>query len=234
MKGTQHPARIIGYVRVSTEDQKLGPEAQAEAIRSWCERHDAELVAMFSDLGVSGGAPLEKRVELLKAIDALKEHNADGLLVAKRDRIARDVMIAAMIERLVERAGAKVISADGTGNGDTPEAQLMRNMISAFADYERALIRARTKAALAVKKSRGERTGQIPYGFRLAVDGVSLKADLDEQAVIEDVMELRAKGLTYKMISEELERRGIPARGEKWHITSVRRIVVREAIHPGE
>ena len=164
MSGSHSPTSIIGYIRVSTEDQKLGPEAQAEALKSWCSRHNAELVAVFSDLGVSGGAPLEKRTELLKAVDALKESKADGLLVAKRDRIARDVMIAAMIERLVERAGAKVISADGTGNGDTPEAQLMRNMISAFADYERALIRARTKAALAVKKSRGERTGQIPYG----------------------------------------------------------------------
>jgi len=56
----------------------------------------------------------------------------------------------------------------GVGNGNGPEAQLMRTMIDAFAAYERALIRARTKAALAAKAARGERTSlHAPYGWRV-------------------------------------------------------------------
>ena len=74
--------------------------------------------------------------------------------------LARDVVVSGMVERLVERVGGKVLSADGTGNGDGPEHALPRNIVAAFAEYERALIRARTRAALAVKRARSERVGQ--------------------------------------------------------------------------
>jgi hypothetical protein len=69
--------------------------------------------------------------------------------VAKRDRLARDVLTAALVERLCERAGARAQSADGVGNEAGSEAQLMRNMVAAFAMYERALTGAQD-AALAV------------------------------------------------------------------------------------
>ena len=65
----------------------------------------------------------------MEAIDALADRKAGILLVAKRDRLARDVMYAAMVERLVERNGAKVQSSDGIGNGNTPEAILMKNIM---------------------------------------------------------------------------------------------------------
>ena len=72
--------------------------------------------------------------------------------------LARDVVVSGMVDRLVERVGGKVLSADG--NGDGPEHALRRNIVAAFAEYERALIRARTRAALAVKRARSERVGQ--------------------------------------------------------------------------
>jgi DNA invertase Pin-like site-specific DNA recombinase len=229
MKRTYSPERVVGYVRASTEEQHLGPDAQRRALQSWCERHGATLIAVFSDLGVSGAAPLEKRLGLLTALDALKREQAGVLLVAKRDRIARDVIISAMVERLAERNGAAITSADGNGNGATPEAQLMRNMIAAFADYERQLIRARTRAALGVKKARGERVGQIPFGSKLAADGVRLEMCFEEQAVIDDITWERRHGKTLKQITELLNTRGVRARGSRWHITSVRHILLRVA-----
>ena len=157
-----HPARAIAYMRCSTNRQDLSPETQREAIRSWAKRNDVTVVAWHFDKGVSGGAALEKRPELVAAIDAVKRESAGLLVVAKRDRLARDVLTAALVERLCERHGARVQSADGTGNGDGPEAQLLRGVIDVFAQYERAIIRSRTKAALAVKKANGERVGGIP------------------------------------------------------------------------
>jgi DNA invertase Pin-like site-specific DNA recombinase len=72
-----------------------------------------------------------------------------------------------MVERLVERAGARVCTADGIAAGESPEALLMRRIVDAFAEYERLAIQARTKAALAVKRSRRERISrQPPYGWR--------------------------------------------------------------------
>src|SRR5262245_56508302 len=79
-------------------------------------------------------------------------------VAVRRDRMGRDAMAAAMIERLTEKAGARVQTCDGAGEGDTPEAVLLRTMIDAFAQYELALIRGRTKLGLARKRARGEKT----------------------------------------------------------------------------
>lgn len=222
--------RVVGYVRVSTDEQSLGPAAQRTALERWCRDRGATLVAVFDDPGVSGAAPLERRTGLLGAVDALGRLNAGVLLVAKRDRLARDVVIAAMIERLAERVGARVASADGTGNGDGPADQLMRHLIDSFAEYERAMIGARTRAAMAVKRTRGERTSRwAPFGFALAADGVHLKPDAKEQQVIALVKRLRARGLSIRAIADRLNVKRCPARGAKWHKTSVERLLGRAA-----
>ena len=155
-------ANAIAYIRCSTSRQDLSPVAQRAAIEDWARRKGASIAAWYEDIGVSGGTELEKRPGLLAATEALRTESAEVLVVAKRDRLARDVLVSALVERLCERQGARIFSADGAGNGEGPEAQLMRTMIDAFAAYERALIRARTKAALAAKKARGERVGGIP------------------------------------------------------------------------
>lgn len=217
--------RAIGYIRVSTEDQNLGPGAQRKAIEEWCERNGAEMVQVFEDHGVSGGVDLEKRLQLLAAIDSLKPLGASVLVVAKRDRLARDVLYSAMIERLVQKQKAVIASADNVGNGDGPEAQMIRGIVDVFAAYERAIIRARTKAALQVKKSRKERTGSVPYGFQLAKDGVHLEPNPAEQEILSIVSELRGRGMTLRAIAAALEERGFTPRGEgKWHPQTVSNI----------
>lgn len=216
--------RAIGYLRVSTSEQALGPEAQRAAIESWAARAGVEIVSWHADLGVSGGAAIEDRPALLAALAALEEQGAGVLAVAKRDRLARDVMAAAMIERLAERAGARVASAAGEGTeGDDPASVLMRSMIDAFAQYERAMIRARTRAALAVKKQRGERVGHAPIGKQVAADGRTLEVRAEEARAIELMRALRAEGLTLREIAEELTSRGVTPRGSRWHATTIQR-----------
>ncbi len=228
MKRQLNPNKVIAYVRASTNEQRLGPEAQEKAIRDWCKVNKVKLIRTFSDLGVSGGVSLEKRPGLMDAINALRSEDAGVLLICKRDRIARDVIIAAMTERVVEKQGARIKSVDGNGNGESPEALLMRRMIDAFAEYERAIIRARTKAALAVKRSKGEFIGEVPFGFSLARDGIKLKKNHEEQKTIKRVFILKSEGHTYNKIVQILNSKKIPARGRCWHVTSVRRIFIRE------
>ena len=148
------------------------------------------------------------------------------LLVATRDRLARDVGKAAMIEQLAARVGAEVTSAAGEGEGTDPAAALMRTMVDAFAQYERALIGARTKAAMAVKKAKGERVGAIPYGYQLAADGVQLVPHEGEQAVVAVIRELGAAGLSLRAIAGELEARALlPRSGGRWYATQVARVL---------
>jgi DNA invertase Pin-like site-specific DNA recombinase len=90
--------QVIGYVRVSTDDQSLSVDAQHQALARWCQAHQAPLVAVYEDVGVSGGAPLEKRAGLLNALNALTRGRV--LLVVRRDRLARDTLTAAMCEKI--------------------------------------------------------------------------------------------------------------------------------------
>jgi DNA invertase Pin-like site-specific DNA recombinase len=225
------PKKAIGYIRVSTEDQNLGPQAQKEALSKWCKANDVELISVYTDYGISGGAELDKRPSLMQAIDALTDKKSGIFLVAKRDRLARDTMYAAMIERLVERNGAKIQSADGVGNGDGPESILMKSIIDAFAQYERAIIRSRTKAALNVKKSKKERTGQIPYGWKLSDDGIHVEPHKEEQKIIKTAHSLRNEGLTLQAIGEALTKRGMFPRDKKsfWYPQTISNLLKAEA-----
>jgi len=216
--------KAIGYVRVSTDKQDLGPEAQRVELERWCKANGAELESVHQDLGVSGGAQLDKRPGLLAAIDALTKGSI--LLIAKRDRLARDPIVSAMAERLAMRKGASVVSCDGAGNGDDPTSVLMRRIIDAFAEYERLLIGARTKAALAVKRKRGEAWNHTPFGYRR--EGNALIPDPDAQEAIRLIHELRAGGMSYRAIAGELVRRGVPTqRGGKWEAMTVRKVALR-------
>lgn len=226
---TASPRTAVAYLRVSTDEQHLGPDAQRAAITAWATREGVSVVAWCCDAGVSGAAAIADRPELLAALAALREHGAGVLAVAKRDRLARDVMAAAMIDRMVVDAGARVVSAAGEGtDSDDPSAVLMRRMVDAFAEYERALIAARTRAALAVKRSRGEATSHAPFGFR-AVDGV-LVADEAEQAVIAQVRAARARGMTVRAICDELRAAGIVSRkGKPLAVSAVGELVANHA-----
>lgn len=219
----------VGYVRVSTDDQSLGPEAQRASIEAWAAREGVQIASWHVDAGVSGASPIEERPALCGALAALREHGAGLLVVAKRDRIARDVVVAALVERAAGAARARVVSVDGVGNGDSPADAFMRTVIDGAAAYERALIRARTKAALGVKRARGERAGEVPYGFRLAADGVRLEADDAEQGVLAAVRELRAAGLSHRAIVGALAARGLVSRaGRPFGQTQVCRMLARE------
>jgi site-specific DNA recombinase len=204
------PRHVIGYIRVSSDEQHLSVEAQHADLEQWCCARGVPLIAVYTDVGMSGGAPLEKRPGLLAALSALTRGGA--LLVVRRDRLARDTFAAAMAERLARKAGAMILTVSGAGDGCTPEALLMRTIIDAFAQYERALIALRTKAGLARKRAHGERVGEVPYGKQLAPDGVHLIDHPVEQAVIATVCALRGDGLSYRAIAAAVNRRGMTNR----------------------
>lgn len=201
------PRRAIAYLRVSTdrETQALGIAAQRTALESWAVRDGIEIAAWFIE-EVSGGASLEKRPVLLEAIAALNDHKAGLLVVQRLDRFSRDPLSAAMAEIEVAKFGARVVTADGVGNGDDPGSRLMKDIGLAAARFERAMIAARTKAAMQVKKARGQSTGTAPYGWRVGEDGKSLVADENEQAVLVRLRGLRANGWSYRAIREEVTR----------------------------
>jgi DNA invertase Pin-like site-specific DNA recombinase len=222
------------YGRVSSEDQResgAGIAAGSDACRAFALRQGWEVGGEFTDEGVSGATGLDKRPALLEAITAMRK--GDMLLVAKRDRLGRDPIAVAMIEAAVKRKGGRVVSAAGEGTeSDDPTAILMRRIVDAFSEYERLIIKARTKAGMQAKRRRGERVGQLPYGADVGADGVRLVENEGELAAVAVVYELRGRGLSLQAVAEKLNEMGIPTKkeGARWHTTQVFRLLKRTAV----
>jgi DNA invertase Pin-like site-specific DNA recombinase len=231
----------IGYLRVSTDEQaerKNGLEAQEDAIRAKCKRDSVEVVGLFMDPGIGGTTSLGKRPGLMAAVDSLER--GDVLVVAKRDRLGRDPLVVAMIEAAVEHKGAKVMSAAGEGtDGNEPGDVLMRRMVDAFAEYERLILRARTKAALRAKSDRGEQIGRPPFGWKpdakeLAArkaavarrekspPAVHLVESAREQAVLHEIESMRREGATWREIAREIGPH--PRTGKPWSHSQLLRL----------
>lgn len=84
-----------------------------------------------------------------------------------------------------------------------------------------------------MKRSRGERTGDVPFGHSLAEDGVHLVEVEEEQATIREVRNLAGQGLTLRAICERLASMGLRPRSGAWHSTKVARILRRDALGGG-
>jgi hypothetical protein len=108
----------------------------------------------------------------------------------------------------------------------SPEGAWTREALDLGRAYQRAIIRSRTRAALAAKKARGERVGTLPYGFRLAADGLHVEADAAEQEILASVRHLAEEGLSQRAIVAHLAGRGVVGRkGAPLQQTQVARIL---------
>lgn len=197
--------RAVGHVRVSSGEQVvsgLGLTAQRTIIRAEAARRGLTLVAITSDEGISGAAPLAKRPGLTEALDLLQAGKASVLIVAKLDRATRSLSGLVELLALAGRSGWQFIAIDLNIDTTTPIGRAMVLIAGVFAELERSLAGARTKDALAVKKAMGFRLGRpvsLPQASRLRV------------------AELRAAGLTLWEVAAHLEAEGVPtARGGRW------------------
>jgi DNA invertase Pin-like site-specific DNA recombinase len=120
------PHVAVAYLRASTDEQRLSPQAQRACIKAWAARERVRVAAWHVDRGVCSVAPFAERPALSAALGALRTHRAGLLVVARRDRIARDVVLAAQLERDAALAGARLVSAAGEGNGDSPADAFLR------------------------------------------------------------------------------------------------------------
>lgn len=223
--------KAIAYVRVSTDQQAdsgAGLAAQRAAIDAYAKRAGLTIVATFEDAGISGAAGLEDRPGLAAAVGFLKR--GDTLIVGKRDRLGRDTFNVMLIEKAVAKRGATVVSADGVGNGDGAADVFMRSVMDAAAQFERGLIAARTKSAMAAKRAAGERIGEVPYGWCLDADG-RLVEDADEQEVLQLIRECRAEGVSLRKIAAVLTGKGYVTKKGKasWSHSTVQSILERAA-----
>lgn len=229
--------KLIGYVRVSTEDQGTsgnGLEAQREALKRFAAENGCELVAIVEEVA-SGKLGLDARPVLNAAVKrALKE--GATLAVSKLDRLSRQ---AAFIMNLMNTNLHFVVAQFGFGVDE-----FMIHIYAVLGEKERKMIGQRTKDALAVLKAQGIKLGNprkedgydAEGNLRLGVASAAAKggeataerADAFAERMRSTVVMMKKAGMSHSAIARQLNESGTKtARGGAWGTTTVSNLVAR-------
>jgi len=160
--------QLIGYARVSTDEQALygyGLDAQESKCREHARRVGAEMV-VIRDEGISGKAL--DRPGLMRALTRIAAGEADGLVVAKLDRLTRSVIDFAMLLEWFTVADALLVALDFDLDTSTPSGRLVATIMSAVAEWERGVIAQRTREGLAAARAQGRPVGRPAVPDELA------------------------------------------------------------------
>ncbi|MCP4573277.1 MAG: recombinase family protein [bacterium] len=222
--------RIIGYIRVSTEDQAregVSLENQVSRLRAYCALHGHELITIYEDRGFSGRDL--SRLGAQAALEALERGDADGLLVTHLDRLSRSLRDFLYLVDTHFGPGCKfsLLCIDNQIDTSTPTGRMIASVLATVAQWQREEDVERVKRALAHKKSKGERVGSVPWGFRLAGDGTTLTPNREELAIMAYALDLRRDGRTLRAIAEKLKLAGHRnrRRSTTWNAKTISRIV---------
>src|SRR5439155_8894668 len=106
--------KVVGYVRVSLDcsiADLLPRRAQCDAIEAWARAHRHHLVRTYCDDGYTASSDLETRLALGDALQAIRDRRADGMVVARLDRLALSVVLQEELLNEIEGRAAKLFSA---------------------------------------------------------------------------------------------------------------------------
>lgn len=217
----EHTGNYVAYYRVSTARQGqsgLGLQAQQEAVRQYLNGGDWKLLAEFTEVETGKGSnALVKRPQLQQAIAYAKKYKAT-LLIAKLDRLARNVhFVSSLMESKVDFLCCDMPSA-------TP---LTIHILAAVAEDEAKRISQRTKAALAEAKRNGVKLGNPQLSSTLNEPRIA-KADEFAESMRFFLLVFKTCGMTQRQMVAALNEKGITtARGGQWSLLQLQRVLKR-------
>lgn len=203
--------RMILYLRVSTEEQVnsgAGLNAQFSQLERAADYHGWKVVDTISDEGASGKDLA--RPGLTEALDLIARGKADGLAVAKLDRLSRSVSDIGDLAEWFAAANARFVALDLSIDTSTPAGTLVLFVLAAVAQWEREVIGQRTRDGLASLRASGK--------------PISRPAVSDQPELCARIAEMRKRGLTFQAIADTLNGDSIPTLrgGVLWRPSSVR------------
>jgi DNA invertase Pin-like site-specific DNA recombinase len=207
----------IGYSRVLTSQQGksgLGLEAQQAALARFAEAEGYSLIETFEEVETGKGADaLDRRPQLAAALNAARQHKAP-IIVAKLDRLSRDVHF---ISGLMTHRTPFIVAELGA-DADP----FMLHLYAALAEKERRVISQRTRDALAAKKAQGVKLGGLNAKGRQNRDEAKERAEQLRPVFAE------LAGMSQRKMAAELNAREIPTpAGGQWHAVTVKRVLSR-------
>ncbi len=230
---------IAAYLRVSTANQagedKFGIEAQRNSIEEWAKQNDVTIVAWYEDDGISGATLNRDGLQTLLA-DA-EQHTFTGVLVAKMDRVARDLMAQLWIEKELLKHGVELISVSEPFRGQDPANVLFRQVIGAFAQFEKSRIAERMGGGrIAKAKTGGYAGGAAPMGYRAQRGQKGLTVDPEKAETVQTIFQLHAEhpDWSLRQLAQVLNAAGYTtAQNKPFHAAQVQRVLKRENFYQG-
>lgn len=219
----------IAYVRVSTQAQGksgLGLDAQRETIERFAEAEGFSVTGWFQEVETGKGADaLDRRPVLSEALQVARKTKAP-VIVAKLDRLSRDVAFIAGL--MAQRVPFMVVELGAEAD------PFMLHLYAALAEKERSLISKRTREALQAKKRAGAVLGNRTNLAQAQVMGAAQNAataDAFANNVLPVVQQLQSQGVaTFRALAQALNQRGVKtARGGEWAAMTVKRLLDRSA-----
>ncbi|HEX2570104.1 MAG TPA: recombinase family protein [Polyangia bacterium] len=223
--------RVIGYVRVSTDEQAtagVSLAAQAEKVRAYCALYDLTLVELVEDPGES--AKTLDRPGLQRVLTMLRKGQAEGIVIAKLDRLTRSVadMATLIADYFGERAGRSLFSVADSIDTRTAAGRMVLNILVSVSQWEREAIGERTRDALRHKRAKGEVYNHEPLGF--VRSGDRLVEVEDELQTVAEVRRLAAEGVSLRNICAQMTAHGHRTKkGGAWRPSTVQAILRRAA-----
>jgi site-specific DNA recombinase len=223
------PRRYVGYVRVSTEEQArsgLSLQAQRERLAAWATAFGHELVEVISDEGES--AKSLDRPGMQRVLQMIDGRHADGVVVAKLDRLTRSTRdLLDTIDRC-ERRRVALASVSESLDTSTACGRLLVTVLGAMAQMEREQTAERTAAALGAKRRQGRRyCRHAPFGYRFDDGGCMVEVEA-EQRTLDAVADMLHSGRrpSLRGIAQLLAERGMFNRdGKVFNAASVAGLV---------
>lgn len=228
----------VAYCRVSTEGQlgedKFGLDYQEELIKEFAAKNGYEITDWFYDKGVSGAA--KDRPALGRLLEgAVTNPPVEYVIVAKADRIARDVELYYTFKGMMKERNLTLISVtEDWSNGDKLTGMIIENVFAMMAEIERANIKYRTSGGRKEKaKMGGYAGGRVPYGYT-AVNH-QLVVNPEEAKIVKRIFFMKDKmGRTYPEIAEVLKSEGVKTHwGKEFLSTTVRIIYLNRKTYEG-
>jgi hypothetical protein len=212
------PAKVTGvivYLRAGVVPKAPSATAQRRVVEAWTRRTKTRIAECFVDKTVR--CPIEERPGLIRALAALGPESR--ILCVARPPVLHDVpWVRTLVEHLAVYAGGRVSYASSEGVSDYSPPQLDQ----ALDIYERMLLRLQVMRGAHVKKPGDAVWGPVPWGYRLAADGMSLEPNNAEQAVVSVIRHMRERGLKLREIKDELRTLGVVSRtGKPFGITRI-------------
>lgn len=207
---------LIAYRRVSTNEQAnsgAGLWAQKTTLEAWAAANGKTLI-WIEDEGYSAGK-MDNRPGLQRALELLRTKQAGGIVVSKLDRLSRSMLDFCLLMDESQQDGFDIIALDFGLDTRTPSGKLMVGILALFAQFERDMIRSRTRDGLAAKREQGVRLGAPTQAT----------AEL-----IGKVWALWRQHQSYSAVARELNASEVPTptgRGQ-WHPDSARKLMLSQ------